>query len=74
MIRPVEGYAVRTPLGIDVKTVSPTKRAAQVNWLVACAGIMVSNSATTEQIDSLFEAKTQDTDTRLVAVLITEIE
>lgn len=41
--------------GIDVRTVSDTRRAAIVNWLVAEAGcMMISNAYSDDQIEKLW--------------------
>ena len=47
----VKGWAVNDPRGINVRTVSDTRRVAIVNWLVVEKGIGVTNSATDEIIE-----------------------
>jgi hypothetical protein len=47
----VEGFAVVNAGQIDVRTVSPTQRAAQVNWLFT-HGFPVFNYETDEQIEA----------------------
>lgn len=47
-----EGWAVIDCTRIDVSTVSPTRRAAIVNWLVTRAGRFISTSTTDEQIEA----------------------
>lgn len=49
-----QGFAVADDTGILVKTVSPTRRAAIVNWLVAECGVMVRNSFSDQDIEGLF--------------------
>jgi hypothetical protein len=45
-----DGWAVIECIGIDVRSVSPTRRAAIVNWLVT-RGRWISTSTTDEQIE-----------------------
>ncbi len=49
-----EGYAVIGDSGIDVLTVSTTRRAAIVNWLVVNTRISIVNNTTDEQIERLW--------------------
>lgn len=49
-----QGWAVKDPKGINVKTVSDTRRAAVVNWLVVEKGVMVLNAATDREIEDLW--------------------
>ena len=49
-----EGYAVILGDEIDVRTVSPTRRAAIVNWLVVNRRVPILNSTTDEQIEQLW--------------------
>jgi hypothetical protein len=46
-----EGWAIIENGRINVRTVSPTRRAAIVNFLVVERGILVMDSATDEQIE-----------------------
>ena len=50
----VKGYAVITNDKIDVRTVSLTRRAAIVNWLVVEGGRMVYSSTTDEDIEKMW--------------------
>lgn len=51
-----EGWAVTgPPEGIDVKTVSPTRRAAIVNWLVVTKEVSVSIGHSDDAIEKLWE-------------------
>lgn len=42
--------------GLDVRTVSPTRRAAIINWLVVVAGILVTSNHNDDQINAMWEA------------------
>lgn len=46
-----KGWAVKDPEGINIKTVSDTRRAAIVNWLVVEKGIGVYNATNDAQIE-----------------------
>jgi hypothetical protein len=68
MIAPaVEGYAVVLFREIDVRTVSPTRRAAIVNWLVT-HGVWVADSFTDDYIEILWRNHKQEAE--LIAVKI----
>lgn len=55
MIPSAHGYAYVDPqYGIDVATVSPTRRAALVNVLAVKCGIVVMCGTTDEQIEEAF--------------------
>ena len=49
-----EGYAITGPSGIDIRTVSDTRRAAIINWLVVQARHMIHATDTDEQIERLW--------------------
>lgn len=49
-IEPANGYGVAVGGKLDVRTVSPTRRAAIVNWL-CLSGYAVLNSATDADIE-----------------------
>lgn len=51
----VEGYGCRGANGVDIRTVSDTRRAAIVNWLVVHGKYFVTNNATDEAIESVWE-------------------
>ena len=55
-----EGYAVVYNDKIDVLTVSETRRAAIVNWLVVNRRIPILNSTTDEQIEQLWNEHSGD--------------
>lgn len=55
-----QGFAVADDTGILVKTVSPTRRAAIVNWLITECGVMVSNSFTEGEVERLFSTHQQE--------------
>lgn len=51
----VEAYAVITDQKIDIRTVSDTRRAAIVNWLVVSPGFLVWRTHTDEEIENLWK-------------------
>lgn len=51
-----EAYAIARNNEIDVRTVSPTERAAKINWLVVHCGYPVFNSTPDEHIDAAWLA------------------
>lgn len=51
MLLSTQGWAVADPDGINIKTVSDTRRAAIVNWLVVEKGCGVLNCASDEDIE-----------------------
>lgn len=55
-----EGYAVIVDDEIDVLTVSETRRAAIVNWLVVNRRVPILNSTTEEQIEHLWNEHSGD--------------
>ncbi|HXA85768.1 MAG TPA: hypothetical protein VNZ47_11870 [Candidatus Dormibacteraeota bacterium] len=54
MDRKAVGWAVMNPEGIDMRTVSDTRRAAIVNWLVAGCGIFITRFHTDSEIERLW--------------------
>lgn len=68
-----EGWAVISPDGqLDVYTVSPTRRAAIINWLVRERRIMIYQHDSDEKIEALWKtlSPTVDGDFELVEVWI----
>ncbi len=53
-IQTVDGYAVILDNKIDVKTVSPTRRAAKVNWLVVNMLCPIYTTTTDDQIEQMW--------------------
>lgn len=51
-----DGYAVTAFGNILVPTVSPTRRAAIVNYLVAAAGVLIDITWTDEAIEEMWKA------------------
>lgn len=51
-----DGWAIIEDIGIDVSSVSPTRRSAIVNWLITRKGIMVYHTTTDEKIEALWSA------------------
>lgn len=54
MLLSSQGWAVADPEGINVRTVSETRRAAIVNWLVVEKGVGVYRETTDEAIERLW--------------------
>lgn len=50
-----KGFAIAFKGELLVSTVSPTERAAKVNALVTMAGVMIYQTTTDEQINSMFD-------------------
>lgn len=51
-----DGWAIIECVGIDVRSVSPTRRAAIVNWLVTRKGLFVTTSWDDDRIDKAWDA------------------
>ncbi len=51
-----EGWAVVDDKGINVRTVSESRRAAIINWLVVEAQLHILNAHTDEQVDAMWNA------------------
>ncbi len=51
MLLSTQGWAVADPDGLNIKTVSETRRAAIVNWLVVEKGVGIFNTTNDEQIE-----------------------
>lgn len=49
-------YAIECDGEIDVRTVSPTERAAKINWLVVWCSVPIFNTTADEFIERAFEA------------------
>lgn len=49
------GFAIEQAGSINVKTVSPTKTAAKVNWLCVDCYLPLRNDITNAQIDQIFQ-------------------
>ena len=65
-----EGYAIKQYGEIDVRTVSPTERAAKVNWLVVDRKMLVTNSARDDQIERAWEHLSKEAFAECVRVKI----
>ena len=57
---------------VDMRTVSDTRRAALVNWLVAGVGIGVFASTTDEQIENAWNMMSKKLGTRVIEVNVVE--
>jgi len=66
------GWAVKQNGQILVATVSPTARAAVVNWLVVAAKVPVMNHNTDKEIETMFVQYGERAGAELVGVEITE--
>jgi hypothetical protein len=66
-----EGYAIKTNDEIDLRTLSPTAKAAKVNWLVLVPEILLRQSQC-DLIEVLFDALAKATGAVCVKVTITE--
>lgn len=54
MVTPIHGWAVEDKTGILIRTVSDTRRAAIVNWLVTERRVMVFANYTDDLIERLW--------------------
>lgn len=54
------GWAVIRHCQIDVRTVSPNRRAALINWLVVQKGVAVTNDHTDEDVEQLWNKHKRD--------------
>jgi len=54
------GWAVVDMSGINVRTVSPSRRGALVNWLIAAHRMVLMGNVTDEQVEQLWQAKSGD--------------
>ena len=55
MIATSEGWGVLGDDGIDMRTVSDTRRAAIVNWLCATGACLVHRGTTDERIEQIWQ-------------------
>lgn len=68
----VTGWAVKTPAGISVATVSPTRRAAIVNWLMAACNISVFQGHTDADIEHMWRRNAPPRQAAVIPVVVTE--
>lgn len=74
MIATSEGWGVLTDDGIDMRTVSDTRRAAIVNWLCASEACLVHRGTTDERIEQIWQRRRGSADAvpvRVQAVVAT---
>ena len=71
MTTQANGWAVKCNGEIDARTVSPTRRAAIVNWLVVAKGMAVLAGTPDKDIDDGWDLKRTSGD-ELIQVMITE--
>lgn len=67
------GYAIKTPSGIDVKTVCLTERAAKINWMVVEFAVMITNQHTDKYIQDVFERVAPGRRAKCVRVVVSEV-
>lgn len=67
-----EAWAVVDGVGINIRTVSPTRRAAIVNWLCTEARLLATNLATDEDIEGMWQANKGNSD--VVRVIVTALQ
>jgi hypothetical protein len=67
-VKPAVGWAVVFFGEMDVRTISPTRRAAIINWIVSRGGKWVSNNTTDDEIESMWKAFVYDNNDLLTAV------
>ena len=72
IIMKASGFAVIEETGLDVRSVSPTRRAAIVNWLVTRAHRFISSSTSDQQIDAMWDSERGDA--KVVAVSVETVE
>lgn len=63
-----EGWAVIQDGKIDVRTISPTRRAAIVNWLVVRGRCWISTSTSDSQIEEYWRENRLDHEVAEVAI------
>ena len=68
-----KGYAIKVDGEIDVRTVSPTERAAKVNVLYV-VGYPILNSTDDATIEAMWTAHSTRTGNECIEVTITEVE
>jgi hypothetical protein len=64
------GYAIETHGEIDMTTVSPTERAAKVNWLVTACGILLPNNIEDDIIEAFWERASTEKGAHCVPVTV----
>jgi hypothetical protein len=62
------GYAVVDDDGINVRTVSPTRRAAIVNWLLIECGLLAMQITTDVEIEQAWNAHRDTANVRTVGI------
>jgi hypothetical protein len=65
-----EGWGVVDHGGLNIRTVSDTRRAAIVNWLVTEAMLMISNGHTDDHINALWDASRGEASVRPVRLYV----
>jgi hypothetical protein len=67
------GYAIETPDGIRIKTVSETERAAKINFLVVFCNLAVKNGDTEDYINHAFDGAANRFKARCVRVVVSPL-
>lgn len=74
---PIKAFAVKTPHGVDVRTIGDTRRYAIVNWLVAGARnprtCMVTSVMSNHVIERLWDERAHEAGAEVIEVAISEI-
>ena len=74
MTAKADGWAViNRHNAIEVRTVSPTRRAAILNWLLTDRGLMATHVATDKLIERQWELDSADFCARVARVTIEEV-
>jgi methyl coenzyme M reductase beta subunit len=66
---PARGYAVIEQGQIDIRSVSPTRRAAIVNWLVTAKRLVATHNTTDEQIERAWQAHKGGAEAVIVTII-----
>jgi hypothetical protein len=66
----IDGWGVVGPAGLNVRTISDTRRAAIVNWLVTDAHILLLQSHTDDDIERLWNEYREDATVERVKIAV----
>lgn len=71
-VREARGWAIVKEIddSINVRSVSPTRRAAVVNWLCTERGLMALNTTSDDQIERIWRANKRGYDVREIALAL----
>jgi hypothetical protein len=65
-----DAWGVIDDEGLKVRTVSDTRRAAIINWLVTEAGVLITSFHSDDQINAIWDAKCGDALVRPVRIYV----